>query len=164
MSTPPELDAAGLVRRLAAGEVDFVIVGGVAAVLHGSARVTRDLDVTFDTARDNLERLGKVLVALRPRLRGAEDVEGFVPDAGTLRNVELLTLRTDLGDLDLLSSPPGAPRYRELAERAERYEIAGVTVAVAGVEDLLAMKRTAGRPKDLADVAELEAILRLRNR
>lgn len=141
-----------------------MIVGGIAAVLHGSARLTRDLDIAFDASRENLERLGAVLSALSPRLRGAEDVEGFVPDVDALRRVELLTLTTDLGDLDLLASPPGAPGYAALRDRAEVFSIGGLEARVSAIEDLLSMKRAAGRIKDQADVAELEAILRLRDR
>lgn len=149
---------------LAAEQVDFIVIGGIAAVYHGSARLTGDLDITFATDEDNLERLGRALKTLGARLRGAEDVDAFVPDAATLRRVEVLTLTTTSGDLDVLSRPAGAARYSLMRNRADPLVMDDFTVRVAAVEDLIAMKRAAGRQKDDEDVAELEAILRLRDR
>ena len=157
-----ELDPEPMLRALVARGVDFVVIGGIAAVLHGSARLTYDLDLCFAPDPVNLSALGDVLVALDARLRGVDDPVPFVPDAATLRRIEVLTLTTRLGDLDVLARPAGAPSYEGLRRRAERYDLGDFSVLVASVEDLIAMKRAAGRPKDVADVAELEAILRLR--
>jgi predicted nucleotidyltransferase len=156
------LDAEALLRRLTARGVDFVVIGGIAAVLHGSARNTFDLDICFATDDANLAALGEVLVELGARLKGVEEELPFVPDAATLRRVEVLSLDTPIGELDVLARPSGAPRYETLRKQAERYDIDGVLVLVASIADLLAMKRAAGRPKDLADIDELEAIVRLR--
>lgn len=164
LADTPALDATELLRRLTARGVDFVVIGGIAAVLHGSARITQDLDVCFATDDGNLLTLGRVLTDLGARLRGvAEDVP-FVADAPTLRRVEVLTLVTELGALDVLARPSGAPGYERLRQRADRFELDTFTVLVASIDDLLAMKRAAGRPKDLADVVELEAIVQLRRR
>jgi predicted nucleotidyltransferase len=157
-----ELRPGEIVRRLAERNVDFVVIGGVAAVLHGSARDTFDLDVSYATNDANLAALGDVLTSLGARLKGVEDDVPFVADSRTLRQMEVLTMVTDLGELDVLAKPSGAPAYETLRARAERYELDGFSVLVASIEDLLAMKRSAGRPKDVADVAELEAIARLR--
>ena len=157
-----ELDPEPILRALVQRGVDFVVIGGIAAVLHGSARLTYDLDLCFAPDAANLSALGDVLVALGARLRGVDDAVPFVPDAATLRRVEVLTLATAAGDVDVLARPAGAPSYEALRRRADRYEIGSFSVLVASVEDLIAMKRAAGRPKDLADVAELEAILRVR--
>ena len=157
-----ELDPEPILRALVQRGVDFVVIGGIAAVLHGSARLTYDLDLCFAPDGANFSALGDVLVALRARLRGVDEAVPFVPDAATLRRVEVLTLATAAGDVDVLARPAGAPSYAALRRRADRYEIGTFSVLVASVEDLIAMKRAAGRPKDLADVAELEAILRLR--
>jgi predicted nucleotidyltransferase len=156
-----ELDVARILRALTERGVDFVVIGGIAAVLHGSARNTFDLDVCFATDAANLEALGEVLVNLQARLRGVEDVP-FVPDAGTLRRVEVLALTTDAGDLDVLARPAGAPGFDSLRRRADRFDVGGFAVLVASVDDLIAMKSAAGRPKDRETVAELEAIRRLR--
>jgi predicted nucleotidyltransferase len=159
-----EFDPGRILGLLTARGVDFVVIGGIAAVLHGSARATQDLDISFATDEPNLVALGKVLVELNARLRGVEDDVPFVADHDTLRRVENLTLETTAGDFDLLARPDGAPPYARLRQNADRYDIGAFAVLVATVEDLLAMKRAAGRPKDLADIAELTAIVRLRAR
>lgn len=158
----PELDAARALRELAEHRVDFVVIGGIAAVLHGSARATFDLDICFADDDENLHRLGEVLVGLSARLRGVDDSLPFVPDRLTLRQIEVLTLSTDVGDLDVLARPIGAPSYAELRRRADVFDIEGHEIAVASMPDLIAMKLAASRPKDLADVDELQTILRLR--
>jgi hypothetical protein len=157
-----ELDARRILRELTARGVDFVVIGGIAAVLHGSARATFDLDVCFAPDAANLEALGQVLQDLHATLRGVDEEVPFVPDAATLRQVETLTLSTDAGDLDLLARPAGAPAYARLRDAAERFDLGGFAVLVAGLDQLIAMKSAAGRDKDLADVAELKTIRRLR--
>ena len=164
MSAPQraEFDPARLLRALVDGRVDFVVIGGVAAVLHGSARNTFDLDICFASDPDNLEALGSTLAGLRAQLRGMPEPVAFVPDAASLKRVDALTLTTAAGDLDVLRVPSGAPRYDVLRGHADRYDVGGFEVRVASVEDLIAMKSAARRAKDLADIEELEAILRLR--
>lgn len=162
MATRPELDVEELLRRLADAEVDFVVVGGIAAVLHGYVRTTKDLDITYDTHVENLDRLGRLLTELDARPPGVDDDVPFVPDGRTLRRTQLLTLRTRLGWLDLLVAPDGARRYERLRADAFVVDLDGRTVRVASIDDLIAMKRTAGRPQDLADIEALETILRLR--
>jgi nucleotidyltransferase AbiEii toxin of type IV toxin-antitoxin system len=138
-----------------------VVIGGLAAVVHGSATITRDLDVVYSGDHENLDRLGAVLVALGARLRGVTDDVPFVPDGRTLRRTRVLTLDTPDGRLDLLAEPDGSPPYERLRERALRADLDSVEVRVASLEDLIAMKKAAGRPKDLVAVEELEAIRRL---
>jgi len=163
----PPLHVPELLRRLVGGDVDFVIVGGIAMMFLGSARFTRDLDICFSPATRNLRRLGAALTDLDARLRGVpgspEDLP-FVPDAKTLGRIELLTLSTSLGWLDVHRELKGAPPYRELRRNAERLDAGGVEVLVASPDDMIAMKAAAGRPLDRADIAELEAIKRLRAR
>jgi hypothetical protein len=151
-----------LLAELADAKVDFVVIGGIAVVAQGHIRTTRDLDITYATAQDNLDALGRALVALDARLRGVAEVVPFVPDGRTLRVAELLTLETSLGSLDLLASPPGAPPYTQLKARAEAIEIEQREVLIASIADLVAMKRAAGRPRDLEDIEALEEISRIR--
>ncbi|HEX8065003.1 MAG TPA: hypothetical protein VF520_00600 [Thermoleophilaceae bacterium] len=158
----PEFNPRAQLRRLVRREADFVVVGAFAAVLHGSSRLTADLDIAFAPDRANLEALATALVDLKARLRGVEEDVPFVPDADTLRRVSILTLDTDEGPLDLIREPPGAPSYAILRRRAEPYDVDGMEVPTASIEDLIEMKRAAGRTKDLADVEELEAIRALR--
>lgn len=160
----PRFRPRALLRRLAEHDVDFVVIGGFAAIAHGGARLTNDLDISCATTADNLDRLGAALVDLGARLRGVPEDVPFVPDARTWRNIRVLTLETSEGFIDVLAEPAGAPAYDTLRERAERVELDGVEVRVAGLGDLQAMKRAAGRPKDLLDLEELDVIARLRER
>lgn len=161
---PRELDTSQILSALVTRGVDFVVIGGIAAVIHGSPRLTLDLDVTFASDAGNLALLGGALVALGATPRGIEAELPFVADAATLRRVEVLTLDTIAGALDVLARPAGAPPYDALRQHAVRHEVGGFGVLVASIGDLIAMKRVAGRPKDLADIAELEAIQRLQGR
>ena len=161
MASFPELRLEALLGRLARAEVDFVVVGGVAVAFQGYGRATKDLDITYATDGENLERLGDVLVALNAKLRGIPEDVPFVPDGRTLARTRLLPLDTDDGGLDLLADPPGAPPYATMRGRADRVELDEIVIAVASLDDLLAMKRAAGRPQDLVDVEALE-VVRLR--
>jgi hypothetical protein len=158
-----EFHLVALLRRLAVAHVDFLVIGGVAVAVQGYERSTKDLDITYGTDGENLERLGGVLLSLHARLRGVTDEVPFIPDARTLRNVQLLTLDTDEGALDLLVDPAGAAPYPELRARADQIELEGVAIRVVALDDLLAMKRAAGRPRDLVDVEALETARRLRD-
>lgn len=152
-----------LLTALADAGVDFVVIGGIAVVAHGHIRTTRDLDITYATSPANLRALGGFLVAADARLRGVAEVVPFIPDGRTLGRIEMLTLETRLGSLDLLASPPGAPAYERLREQAEAIDIDGRRVRIAAIDALVAMKRAAGRPRDLEDIEALLAIARLRS-
>jgi len=158
---PPEFRPDRLFGRLGQAQVDYVVIGGVAAQAHGGSQFTGDLDICYSSDLGNLDRLGKLLVDLGARLRGVTADIPFVPDGRTLRRTQILTLDTADGPLDLLVDPSGSPGYAALSERALRVEWADTVIKVASLEDLIAMKRAAGRPKDLLAVEELEAIQRL---
>jgi hypothetical protein len=143
----PEFRPRALLERLVAARVDFVIIGGLARILHGGATLTRDLDITYSSEAVNLDRLGVALVALDAKVR--------VPELRTARLV------TREGRLDLIAEPHGSPPYQRLRERAVVMNLGGIDVPVASLDDLIAMKKAAGRPKDLVAVEELEAIQRL---
>jgi hypothetical protein len=141
---------------LAHAGIDFVVVGGVAVVVQASPRFTRDLDICYATDKANLVRLGLLLVSIKARLRGIDEDVPFVPDARMLRRTQMLTLTTREGDLDLLVDPPGSPGYAALRRRADLIDLAGASVRIASVEDLISMKRAAGRPQDAIDIESLE--------
>jgi hypothetical protein len=161
---PAEFHPRALLTHLTAYGVDFVVVGGIAATLHGSSRDTFDLDVCPSNDPGNLETLGRALIDLDARIRGGVEDVPFVPNGRTLAGMEILTLDTSLGPLDILVRPGGSPPYPQLRGRARRMKIGTSAVLVASVDDLIEMKRTADRAKDQADVEELEAIKRLGRR
>jgi len=161
VETWPEFSPAALLRRLVGHGVDFVVVGGVALIVHGSARFTKDLDICYATDPTNLDLLGSALVDVNARLHGVDEDVPFVPDGRTLRRVGILCLDSAEGPIDLLFQPAGAPPYEELRRRAARMDLGGFGVLVASLDDLAAMKRAAGRPIDLIDLEEIEVIRRL---
>lgn len=151
----PELHLRVLLERLTEDGVDFVIVGGVAVIMQASPRFTKDLDICYDLAQENLDRLGAVLVGLDAKLRTVDEDLPFVPDGRTLRQTQI-TLTTPNGGIDLLVEPDGAPSYAALRRHASEVDIEGIVVRIASIDDLLAMKRAAGRPQDLVDIESLE--------
>ncbi len=156
MAKWPELDLRRLLEALADAGVDFVVIGGIAGMAHGSALNTDDVDVAYDRSRDNLEKLAAALRELEAKLRGP-NIPGdlpFILDAETLRQGANFTFETKFGVLDILGDPAGAPSYKALADQAVPVEIARVRVRVSSLDHLIAMKVAAGRPKDLAAAME----------
>jgi Nucleotidyl transferase AbiEii toxin, Type IV TA system len=158
----PNLRLSALLRRLHDGGVDFVVIGGVAVIMQGASRFTKDLDICYSTDKENLDRLGSVLISLGARLRGVEEDVPFIPDGRTLRHTQILTLTTPDGNLDLLVRPDGSPSYTVLRARASRVDLDGVVVSIASVDDMIAMKRASARPQDLVDLESLEIARRRR--
>jgi hypothetical protein len=160
----PEFRLGALLRRLAGHGVDFVVVGGIAMIGHGSGRNTRDLDICYATDPANLEALGAAMLELGAKLRGVADDVPFVPDARTLRRTSILTLTSPDGWIDLLVAPPGAPPYEQLRAGAVRTTIDGTAILIASLDDLESMKRAANRPMDRIDLEEIAVIRRLEAR
>lgn len=138
--------------------VRFVVVGGIAARLWGSPSVTQDLDLCYARDRENLHRLASALREMDAHLRGAPADVAFRLDAASLESGDHFTFTTRFGDVDLLGTPAGSGGYRELAATAAEIDLDGVGVAVASLEDLIHMKRAAGRPKDRIEVEVLVAL------
>jgi len=151
-------DPATLIQTLLDYEVDFVLIGGVAGNLHGSARITADLDVAYARDPQNLERLARMLLAVHATLRGAPKAIPFLLDAETLAAGQNFTFDTDFGAFDMLGRPEGAPAYSELVQEAPTYELGGQPVRVASLDHLIRMKEAAGRPQDKLDAATYRAI------
>lgn len=151
-------DFEGLLRRLLEGGVSFILVGGLAATVHGSARSTFDVDVVYDRSRENVERLVRVLGPLQPYLRGAPRGLPFSFDAETVLRGLNFTLETTMGDLDLLGEVAGGGAYAELLPDTEELSLFGFPCRCVTLTKLIALKRAAGRPKDNEALAELEAL------
>ena len=143
--------------------VDFVIVGGVAAALHGGSRATFDLDIVPSLAPDSWQAAVDLLWALGARPRIPEPLER-IRDVEHVRrwrvekNMLALNFRTsdDTTDVDLLVSHSG--EFEQLLRRAVQVSIGDRTFSVASIDDLLAMKRASGRPQDVLDIQELQRI------
>ena len=140
------------------GDVEFILIGGVAGNIHGSARLTFDVDVVYDRSKSNLERLIKLLQPFKPYLRGAPPGLPFKLDLPTMRNGLNFTLTTALGDLDLLGEVVGGGGYRDLLPHTFEVEAFGVKFRCVDLPTLIKLKRAAGRPKDLESIAELEVL------
>jgi hypothetical protein len=140
--------------------VRFVVIGGIAGNLRGSTTITNDLDICYALEPDNLERLAEALREVHAHLRGAPSDVPFRLDAKTLEMEDSFTFVTDIGSIDVLGHPTGIPGgYEELERAADDMGIAaGVTVKVASLDDIIRMKRAAGRPKDLIEVEVLGAL------
>ncbi|HKS08399.1 MAG TPA: hypothetical protein VJS13_02560 [Pyrinomonadaceae bacterium] len=141
-------------RLLGEHKVKCVIVGGVAAAIHGSLLLTNDLDVCYARDQANLKQLAEALQSVHARLRNVP--EGF--DAETLKRGLNFTFVTDIGDLDLLGEVRGVGNYEEALAGSVTVELFGHHFAVIDIGKLIAAKRAAGRPKDLIALPELEAI------
>ena len=148
-----------LILALVKGQVKFVIVGGIAAVVHGSARATFDLDVVYSRSDDNIKKLISALKPHSPYLRDVPQGLPFSFDEVTVRNGLNFTLTTNLGSLDLFGEMAGGGGYDALRPHSQEINIFGVKCRCLGLSQLIHVKRAAGRPKDLEAIAELQAIL-----
>jgi hypothetical protein len=160
MSERPTYAPVDALEALAARRVRFVVIGGFASQLRGSPSLTGDTDVCYARDRQNLERLARALRDLEATLRGAPPDVPFRLDAPTLEAGDHFTFDTTAGALDILGTPSGIPGgYDELERASDEMEIApGLSVKVASIDDLIRMKRAAGRPKDLIEVEVLGAL------
>ena len=147
-----------LLRRLAEANVEFVVVGGLAVNAWGVVRGTKDVDVVVAPDIENLKRVAQVAVASGGHVQQGEALLGSaISIASALASGEQVAIETDLGRLDVVQGLDGVPSYADLRPQASEAEILGVTVAVCSLEDLKAMKRAAGRTRDLADLEDLDA-------
>ena len=153
-----------LLRLLAAQHIEFILVGGVAATVHGSARLTQDLDIVYSRSATNIARLVQALADREPYLRGAPRGLPFKWDAETIRRGLNFTLTTSLGALDLLGEITGGGSYEQLLPHSIVLEVFGMECRCIDLESLIRVKRAAGRPKDFESIAELEAILEERRK
>jgi predicted nucleotidyltransferase len=147
-----------MLRALVEARVEFILVGGAAATVHGSARLTQDLDIVYSRSSRNIDNLVTALSPFRPYPRGAPRGLPFLFDARTVKNGLNFTLETDLGWMDLLGEVTGGGAYEQLLPHSNRMVVFGMPIMVLELDTLIHVKRAAGRPKDFEAIAELEAI------
>lgn len=147
-----------LLAALTEAGVEFILVGGIAAAVHGAARPTYDVDVVYSRSTENLERLVKALEPHHPYLRGAPPDLPFRWDRATLEHGLNFTLTTDLGAVDLLGEIANNETYETLLPATIEVELFGRQCRCLTLSRLIEVKRAAGRRKDFDAIAELEAI------
>lgn len=147
-----------LLRALHEAEVECIVIGGLAATIHGSARLTQDIDVCYARSAANLERLAAALRPLGPYPRGAPPDLPFEWSAATLQTGLNFTLATSAGPLDLFGEVIGGGSYEEMRPHTTVVKLFGMDVRCLDLDWLIRTKRAAGRPRDLEAIAELEAL------
>jgi predicted nucleotidyltransferase len=155
-------DFPALLHTLTDSGVEFIVVGGAAAIAHGVARLTLDVDIVYRRTPENIQRLVTAISPIHPYLRGAPPGLPFRWDERTIRGGLNFTLTTSLGQLDLLGEITGGGGYDALLPHALEMSIFDVTCKCLGLEKLIEVKNAAGRPKDFEPMAELKALLQER--
>ena len=152
-------DFEALLASLDDGDVAFIIIGGLAATIHGSSRLTQDIDIVYERSDENIERLVRALAPHDPYLRGTPRGLPFEWSAETLRRGLNFTLTTAVGDIDILGEIVGGGSYDDLLPHTIAVDLFARTYRCLDLPRLIYVKRAAGRPKDLEVIAELEALL-----
>jgi predicted nucleotidyltransferase len=147
-----------LLRRLSEAEAEFVLIGGLAVNAWGVVRGTKDVDIVVAPDSANLMRVAELAASIHGHIQTGESFLSSPSSiAAHLAGGERVAIETELGQLDVVQGLEGVPGYETLRAGAIETDVLGVRVAVCSVEDLKAMKRAAGRTRDLADLEDLEA-------
>jgi len=159
------VSASAILRSLSEHGVRYILIGGAALELHGSAYVTQDVDIVYQTAPENVERLVRALAPYQPRLRVLSEPGGvpMIWDTKTILNGGNFTLLTSLGDVDVLATVAPGWKFEDLERHAARYDVDGLAVDMLTLEGLLATKKAAGRAKDRLAIPEIEAMIEARD-
>lgn len=147
-----------LLEALTEASVDFIIVGGLAAIARGSPPLTRDVEIVYSRSKENLARIVSALGPLGPYPRNAPKGLPFLFDAATLRVGLNFTFETSLSWIDLLGEISGGGRYEDLLPHSTVEELYGFQCRVLDIEMLIRTKRAAGRPRDFEAIGELELL------
>jgi hypothetical protein len=159
VTEPADFDALELFCALGRHEVEYVTVGGVAIQAYGGQRMTQDLDVAIAASRENMERLAAALADVDGRILGSDGRRSkSVPSASLLASGDQWHLITAYGLLDVLTLPAHLGSFADVRARAHDVQLGDLSIPIAHRDDLLVMKRAAGRPQDLADVRLLESL------
>ena len=151
-----------ILHELTTFEVEFVVIGGIAAAAQGSVRPTYDLDICYNRTQENLERIVNTLAPLKPRLRDAPEYLPFLWDTRTLQQGLNFTLQTEYGAIDLLGEVAGLGIYERVLNVSEIVDFEGTPIKILTLDGLIIAKRATGRVRDLEQLLELEALLELR--
>lgn len=152
-----------MLQGLRSNGVRFITIGGLAATAHGSRRVTDDVDICYDTGKGNVVKLSRMLSQWEAYPRGIERDLPFFMDERQFRITPIMTLTTREGFIDLLDVVKGVGGYPQCRERSIAVEAFGIRFRVLDLPALIDAKKAAGRPKDIDQLPELEALLALRN-
>jgi hypothetical protein len=155
---------ASMLTGLADARVKFIVIGGVAAAAHGSTFLTNHLDICYEPSPANVRRLATILASWDAYPRGVDAGLPFFMDERTFRTNPVMTLQTSEGAIDVLDHIAGVGGYREARRRSQLVRVFALRLRILDLQALIAAKRAAGRPKDFAQLPELEAILELRRR
>ena len=155
------LDSVGILRQLTKGQVDFVVIGGLAMTLNGSAYITNDVDVCYSRTPQNIARLAAALEPLHPYLRGVPQGLPFRFDVATIQAGLNFTLTTDLGDLNVPGEVSGVGNYEQALSRSVEKTAFDMCIHVLSIDGLIASKKAAGRMKDRNHILELEELKKM---
>lgn len=157
----PEFKPREIIETLHRAGVKYVVIGGLAAALHGADHITTDIDITPDPDVDNLERLASALDSLDAKIRSSAVPEGLAFDCSAefLGRAQILNLTTKWGDLDVSVVPSGTHGYGDLRRDAVTITIGDAQVAIASLADVIRSKEAAGRAKDQLALPTLRRLL-----
>lgn len=145
-------------------EIEFVLIGGAAMGVQGSAHLTRDIDFCYERTSKNIERRARALQPFHPALREAPTSLPFLFDAKTIAAGMNFTLTTDLGDLDFFGEVSGLGSYKDVLASSEKKSVGGIDCRVLSLEGLIRAKEAAARPRDLYVLPELRALAELKRK
>jgi hypothetical protein len=165
LAVPEAFEPRQILAALAGHEVDFVLIGGLAATLHGSPHLTQDVDITPKRDHENLARLSAALTEMGARIRiaGVDGGLAFPHNADSLADVGVWNLTTRYGDLDISFVPTGTTGFTDLTRDAVAVTVEGVDVRVASLADIVRSKEAANRDKDHLTLPTLREILARRD-
>jgi hypothetical protein len=147
-----------ILRRLATNKVEFVLVGGMAGIAHGSSMVTEDVDVCAPLSVENISRILSAIGDLNPRWRMTPQRPAVPRDAQKLATYNNLYMVTDLGQFDVLGEITGVGSFDEVKRKSVELRVGGMECRVLSIDALIQAKRAIGRPRDVQAAMELEAI------
>jgi len=153
------VDLEQIIPPLVKAKIDFILIGGMAAILHGSARVTFDVDLVYSRTHENIARIAAALAPYRPYARDAPPNLPFTWDVQTIRNGLNFTLTTRVGDIDLFGEVASGETYKDLLVHSFDIDVFGVRFKCVDLPTLIRIKEAAGRRKDREAIAELRVLL-----